>query len=37
MGDNWQPVKAGLFRGSTQRFLDIAGEYKQLLDHLGWW
>ena len=37
MGDNWPPVKAGLFRGSTQRFLDVAGEYKQLLDHIGWW
>ena len=37
MGDNWPPVKAGLFRGSTQRFLDIAGEYKQLLDRIGWW
>ena len=37
MGDNWPPVKAGLFRGSTQRFLDVAGEYKQLLDRIGWW
>ncbi len=36
MGDNWPPVRAGLFRSSTQRFLDVAGAYKQLLDHLGW-
>ena len=35
-GDNWPPVKAGLFRGSTQRFLDVAGEYKQWLDSLHW-
>ena len=35
MGDNWPPVKAGLFRGSTQRFLGVAGEYKQFLDSLG--
>ena len=36
MGDNWPPVRAGLFRGSTQRFLDVAGRYKQLLDRLHW-
>ena len=36
MGGNWPPVKAGLFRGSTQRFLDVAGEYKKFLDRLGW-
>ena len=36
-GDNWPPVKAGLFRGSTQRFLDVASGYKKLLDRLGWW
>ena len=35
-GDDWPPVKAGLFRGSTQRFLDVATEYKKLLDGLGW-
>ena len=36
MGDNWPPVKTGLFKGSTKRFLEIAKEYKQLLDGLGW-
>ena len=37
MGDNWPPVKAGLFRSSTKRFLDVAEGYKQLLDGLHWW
>ena len=37
MGDNWPPVEAGLFRGSTKRFLEVADKYKRLLDRLGWW
>ena len=37
MGDNWPPVRAGLFKGSTKRFLKTAEEYKQLLDKIGWW
>ena len=36
MGDNWPPVRAGLFKGSTKRFLEIADGYKQRLDSLGW-
>ena len=36
MGDNWPPVRAGLFKGSTKRFLEIAEGYKHLLDSLGW-
>ena len=36
MGDNWPPVKVGLFRSSTKRFLDVAEGYKQLLDGLHW-
>ena len=36
MGDNWPPVRTGLFKGSTKRFLDTAEGYKQLLDRGGW-
>ena len=36
MGNNWPPVKAGLFKGSAQRFLDVAGTYKELLTRFGW-
>ena len=36
MGDNWPPVRTGLFKGSTKRFLETAEEYKQLLDRVGW-
>ena len=35
-GDDWPPVKAGLFKGSTQRFLDVAGKYMELLIRIGW-
>ena len=34
MGDNWPPVRTGLFKGSTKRFLETAEGYKQLLDHI---
>lgn len=36
MGDNWPPVKAGLFRGSARRFLAVAEKYKALLAGFGW-
>ena len=36
MGDNWPPVRAGLFKGSAERFLETAERYKQLLDSFGW-
>ena len=32
MGDNWLPVRAGLFKGSVKRFLEVAEGYKKLLD-----
>ena len=36
MGDNWLPVRAGLFKGSVNRFLEVAEGYKKLLDSVGW-
>jgi hypothetical protein len=35
--DQWGPTRAGLFRGSSKRFLEIAAGYKHSLDNLGWW
>ena len=37
MGDDWPPLKAGLFGGSAKRFREVAETYKQSLDRLGWW
>ena len=37
MGTEWPPFKVGLFRGSAQRFREVAGEYKKFLDQLNWW
>ena len=36
MGDNWPPTTAGLFTGSTERFLEVAAEYKRWLEQLHW-
>ena len=35
-GDSWPPVKAGLFKGSVQRFKKIASEYSQAIARLNW-
>ena len=35
-GVDWPPLRAGLFRGSTQRFSKVAREYKNWLDELPW-
>jgi hypothetical protein len=35
--DEWPPVKAGLFKRSSARFLEIANAYKETLDKLNWW
>ena len=35
-GDNWPPVRAGLFKGSTKRFLETAERYEQRLDSISW-
>ena len=36
MGNNWPPTKAGLFRASTKRFLDVAEAYQNRMDRAGW-
>jgi hypothetical protein len=36
-GDSWPPIVAGLFKGSSSRFKEIATEYSQLVARLGWW
>ena len=37
IGDAWGPLQAGLFRGSSKRFVEVADAYKQRLDRLAWW
>ncbi len=37
MGSNWPLTKAGLFGGSTERFVEVAERYKRRLDKLHWW
>ena len=36
-GDDWGPLRAGLFGGKSDKFLKIAEAYKKLLDGLTWW
>ena len=36
MGSHWPPLAAGLFGGSSERFLEVALRYRQLLDRLHW-
>jgi hypothetical protein len=33
----WPPLRVGLFGGSVERFIDIAQQYQQILDRLGWY
>jgi hypothetical protein len=36
-GDNWAPTRAGLFGGSTARFIDLAGKYRaEYVNKVGW-
>jgi len=36
MGDSWEPLQAGLFTGSLERFKTIASEYEAFLAQLTW-
>jgi hypothetical protein len=36
-GEDWEPLKAGFFRASSQRFSEVADVYTQLLSQLTWW
>lgn len=35
-GESWPPIRAGLFKGSYDRFKEIAAKYSQLVGRLGW-
>jgi hypothetical protein len=35
-GDNWLPIKSGLFGGSPQRFTEVAEEFQKTLVNLHW-
>jgi uncharacterized caspase-like protein len=37
-GASWPPVQAGMFRGSIERFREIASTYRsEIVARLGWW
>ena len=36
-GDNWPPLRAGLFSGSYQRFAEVESGFSQIFNHLHWW
>lgn len=35
--DSWPPIKAGLFKGSAQRFQEVSVQYRSMLSGLHWW
>lgn len=37
LGANWEPLRAGLFGGSVERFEAVATEYQQQVSKLNWW
>ncbi len=36
-GDNWEPIRAGLFGGNLSRFNEVSEEYQQSISSLNWW
>ena len=36
-GRSWEPLKAGLFGGDPDRFVELANGYKKLISKFGWW
>jgi hypothetical protein len=36
LGQNWEPLKFGFFRGSAERFAAVAEAYKKLLARINW-
>jgi hypothetical protein len=36
MGENWEPIKAGLFGGKVERFDAVATEFQNIISHLNW-
>lgn len=37
MGENWEPIKAGLFGGKLERFNVVSSEFQQIISNLNWW
>lgn len=35
--DEWPPLKAGLFSGSIDRFLEVSSKFEELMKGLNWW
>lgn len=35
--ENWPLVKAGLFNGSFERFVEISSQYEKYISSFGWW
>jgi len=36
-GDNWPPIKAGMFRHSYDHFKEVASHILELINKLNWW
>ena len=36
-GQSWEPLKEGMFRGSSRRFSEVADAYAHLLSQIHWW
>ncbi len=36
-GKDWKPLEAGLFGGNSERFLEVAEEYQEVISGLNWW
>lgn len=36
-GENWEPIKAGLFDGKLERCDGVADEFQQMISGLDWW
>ena len=36
LGNDWEPIKAGLFGGDFDRFLKVADDFTKILYNLGW-
>ena len=37
LGENWEPIKAGLFGGKLERFNEVSKEFQQNIAKLNWW
>lgn len=37
LGENWEPIKAGLFGGKMERFNAASSDLQQIISRLNWW